>query len=294
MIAIAWGLIGALLIGTSDTIARITSQRISITILILIIMGFSSFIMTIWFLYSWEWPQWHLYGWITSIISGFLNLIAVAFLYKALARGPVYVASPATASYSVILVLINIFIGELFTFTQVIASIVVFIGITMLSIKTNESGNENNFSNTWLRNTAFLGLAAGLTIALRFFLAQESIEFLGAEQSLYINRLSAFFFIFLFFTYTYYKKKKFIWPNAKILYLVIIQAILETLALGAFLYGSLNNGRIGATIGFSTFALVTSILSWLWLKERIPPNKFIWILVITIAIILSIIFAPNI
>jgi len=291
--SIFWGLLGALLIGTSDTIARITSQRISITILILIIMSLSSVLMTMWFMINWNWPAWDLYSWTASVISGFLNLIAVAFLYKALARGPVYVASPATASYSVILILINVSIGELFTLTQLLASLVVFFGIVMLSSNSKNPSDEKKYDSKWLRVTALLGIGAGITIALRFFFAQESIEFLGAEHALYLNRISAFVFILIFFIFKNMNQKKFAIPIGTTRIFVIVQAILETLALAAFLYGSMNNGRIGATIGFSTFAIVTSVVSWIWLGEKIPTNKFFWIIIITIAIILSIIYAPN-
>ncbi len=292
MTAILWGLLGALLIGTSDTVARITSQRLSITVLILFIMSLSTLLMTLWFCFTWNWPSWHLYSWSASVISGFLNLIAVAFLYKALARGPVYVASPASASYSVILIVINITVGELFTLTQLLASIVVFFGIVMLSVETKNI-NDKNYSSRWLRVTTLLGLGAGFTIALRFFFAQESIDFLGAEHALYLNRVSAFIFILIFFIFKNLNKKDEFLPKGNTTILVIIQTILETLALAAFLYGSMNSGRIGATIGFSTFAIVASLVSWIWLGEKIPTNKFLWIIIITFAIIFSIAYAPN-
>jgi len=167
--SIFWGLLGAILIGTSDTVARITSQRISLTILILIIMSLSSVLMTIWFLINWNWPSWDLYSWTASVISGLLNLIAVAFLYKALARGPVYVASPATASYSVILILINVSIGELFSLTQLLASFIVFFGIIMLSAKPKNL-IDNQYSSRWLRVTTFAWFRSRIYYSSQIFL----------------------------------------------------------------------------------------------------------------------------
>ena len=152
---------------------------------------------------------------------------------------------------------------------------------------------DKKYSSSWLRVTALLGLGAGFTIALRFFFAQESIEFLGAEHALYLNRLSAFIFILIFFIVKNFKNKYEWFPKNSTMIFVTLQAILETLALAAFLYGSMNGGRIGATIGFSTFAIVTSVVSWIWLGEKIPTNKFLWIIIITFAIIFSIAYAPN-
>ena len=133
MSGILLGLLGGGFIGVSDCVARFTAQRTSLSILILYVMGISTVLMTVWFLASGDWPRWDFYSWSVSLLSGFLNLAALLFLYKALARGPVSVASPAASTFSVILVALNAVSGEPFSWQQLVSVFVVFIGIAMLA-----------------------------------------------------------------------------------------------------------------------------------------------------------------
>ena len=292
MIGIIWGLVGALFIGVSDGIARVTAQRTSLTILILFIMGTSTIVMTVWLVLSCDWPKWHFYSWLVSILSGFLNILALALLYKALARGPVSVASPATSSFSIILVALNALAGEPFNIYQGVAAILVFFGIAMLTRKADDQWTEEVYSNSWLRKTALLGLGAGATVALRIFLAQEAVTTLGAFHALYLNRAAALILILLIFFGEKINRQEHTWPAGSLLMLVILQSLLEMLALGALLLGSSGDGRVGAAIGFSSFAAVSTFTAWIWLGEKVPPQRMIWIGIIAAAIVIAIIFEP--
>ena len=289
---VIFGLIGAIFIGFSDTIARVTSQKISLIILITYIMFISFILTSIWLLISWDWPRWEFYSWSVAIVSGVLNIIVVALLYKALSRGPVYVASPATSSFLVILILFNVLNGQPFTFFQLIAGIFVFIGILMLSFPDMKDSNLTKYSSNYLRVTAFLGIASGFTIALRFFLAQESLSSLTAFHSLYLNRVSALIVILFILLIYIIKNNKYNLPNGKYLILIIIQAVFENLALVSFLFGSKGDGRIGSTIGFSAFAVVTTATAWIWLGEKVPFKKVIWIVIISLSLLVSIVYGP--
>ncbi|MDC0073499.1 DMT family transporter [Alphaproteobacteria bacterium] len=289
---VIFGLIGAIFIGFSDTIARVTSQKISLIILITYIMFISFILTSIWLLISWDWPRWEFYSWSVAIVSGVLNIIVVALLYKALSRGPVYVASPATSSFLVILILFNVLNGQPFTFFQLIAGIFVFIGILMLSLPDMKDFNLTKYSSNYLRVTAFLGIASGFTIALRFFLAQESLSSLTAFHSLYLNRVSALIVILFILLIYIIKNNKYNLPNGKYLILIIIQAVFENLALVSFLFGSKGDGRIGSTIGFSAFAIVTTATAWIWLGEKVPFKKVIWIVIISLSLLVSIVYGP--
>ena len=292
MIGIIWGLTGAGFIGVSDAVARVTAQRLSLTILILFVMGISTLLMTAWLALTADWPEWHFYSWMVSVSSGFLNIVALALLYKALARGPVSVASPAASSFSIILVTLNALTGQPFNAYQGIAAILVFFGIAMLTRQTNNGGSQDAFSTKWLRYTALLGLGAGATVALRIFLAQEAVTTLGAFHALYLNRSAALFLILLIFCWTLIQRQKYVWPTGSLLILVILQSILEMLGLGALLVGSLGDGRVGAAIGFSSFAAVSTITAWIWLGEKVPLHRTIWIGIIAVAIIAAIVFSP--
>ncbi len=293
MSGILWGLLGSGFIGVSDGIARKTAQHTTLSVLILFVMGLSTVFLTAWCIATWNWPRWHLYSWSVSLISGALSLAALLFLYKALARGPVSVASPAAATFAVILVALNALAGEPFTWQQGVAGVIVFVGIALLARRAKGAGVHENYSAAWLRKTALLGLGTGVCVALRFFFAQEAVSTLGPLHALYLNRVVALACVLLLIGWERSRRNVLNWPKGTILGLVIVQSVLETLALGAFLYGSRGSGRVGASIGFSAFSAVSTLTAWLWLKERVDPHRIASIGLIIAALWVAILYAPE-
>jgi len=290
MIGIVWGLLGASFIGVSDCVARVTAQRVSMALLLAAVMGLSTFVLSIWMLVTGAWPHWHAYAWGASAVSGILNLIALALLYSALVRGPVSVASSATSSFSVILVALNALTGAPFVWEQGAAIAIVFLGIVMLSQRGRKEGD---FDAAHLRGTALLGLAAAVVVAGRMFLAQEAGDILGAMQSLYLNRAFALLGVTVLLASDALRGRKQNWPSGSMIWLVLIQAALETLALGIFLIGSTGDGRIGASIGFSSFAAISALVAWVWLGEPIGWRRGFWMLVVACGIAIAIAVSPQ-
>jgi len=284
MISLFWGLCGALLIGGSDCIARVTAQRVSVSVLFLFIMGLSFVSLSMWLLMSANWPPWHASAWIASAISGWLNLVALFFLYRALARGPVAVASPVASTFTVFLLALNIFSGEPWSALQIVAMVVVFLGVVMLARPVHTDSNMEHFDSNWLRGTAYYALGAAAAVSLRMFLAQEAGSELGPMHALYLNRAFALLGAVALVFYVISQQASLAWPQKGTIKLVVLQAVLETLALGAFLIGSASGGRISATIGFSTFAVATALFAWWWLGERIGWQRGFWMLIVSVGV----------
>jgi uncharacterized membrane protein len=292
MNGILWGLLGAVLIGASDCIARVTSQRVSLSVLFLIIMGLSFSALTLWLGFTFNWPPWNARAWAASAASGLMNLVALYFLYRALARGPVAVASPAASTFTVLLVGLNILVGEAWSWPQIAAVFIVFMGVAMLA-RPADVDNTEEYDERWLKTTAAYGLAAAATVALRMFLAQEAGSELGALHALYLNRLFAVLGAMVLVIIVICRQQTLSWPKSSIRKLVVMQAVLETAALGVFLIGSAQGGRIGATIGFSAFAAATALFAWWWLGEKIGWQRGIWIVVVGGGVLLAVLGNPT-
>jgi len=303
MTGLLWGLLGALLIGASDCTARVTSQRVSLLPLIFCVMAISTVVLTALLLATDSMPQWHLRAWTVSAMSGMLNIAALLFLYKALALGPVSVASPAASSFAVFLVLLNALAGEPWTYYQALAVVMVFFGVVMLSVKsdteTKAANSAHQYSKKWLRRTSLFATGAALTISFRMFFAQEATAELGAVSALYLNRLFALITCTLALLITPIVQharnnrdssnvdaaNK--WPAGNIAWFVLLQGVLEMAAFAAFLYGSEGDGRVAATIGFSTFAAATTLIAWVALKEPIGWWRGVWIVFISIGVVIA-------
>ncbi len=293
MIGLTLGLVGAVLIGASDCIARVTTQRVPNSVLILAIMAISTTILTVWLVITNDFPPFHLWAWAASAISGALNVVALYLLYLALGRGPVAVASPAASTFAVILVVMNALSGEQWTGLQMLATVIVFGGVAMLSRQTPGQTQTREYTTQWLQKTALLGLGAALAIALRMFLAQEATSELGALHGLYLNRLSAMVACLILLTVQLVLTQPLKIPrDGKTLGLVLAQSLLEMSALGVFLAGSFYGGRISAGIGYSAFAAATVIIARIFLGEVIGWWRALWISAIGLGVVLAIVGSP--
>ncbi len=289
MTGVFWGLLGATFIGVSDCVARVTAQRVSMALLLAAVMGTSTLAVGGWIVVTDDLPRWHPYGWAASAVSGVLNLVALFLLYSALVRGPVSVASPAASSFSVILVILNALAGAAFVWAQGVAIALVFVGVVMLARRDNQ---RDQYDASHLRITLVLGLAAAVVVAVRMFLAQDAGDILGPMPALFLNRAFAFVGVSMFLVVEALRARPQRWPSGATLWLVLAQAALETLALASFLIGSADAGRIGASIGFSSFAAVTALAAWIWLGEPIGWRRAFWMLVVALGIAFAIAAAP--
>ncbi len=287
MIAVLWGLLAAVMVGTSDAIARKTSQHADVRVLPAVVMAVSTGVLSVWFLSTGDWPRWHAAAWIASAVSGTLNIAVLFFLYTALRRGPVSVASPAASTFTVMLVGMNAVTGEPWAYTQLIAVVIVFFGIFMLSRRTRAPGIDDHYTAAWIRQTALLGLTAAFAVAVRMYLAQDASDILGPSGALLLNRVFALIAGSVLVSVLWFKRTALTWPKGTILGYTVLQALLETGALGVFLIGSRADGRIGATIGFSAFAAVTAIVASFWFGERIGKARAGWITLVVIGLMLA-------
>ena len=294
MIGIVWGVLGGCLIGVSDCIARVTTARVAVGVLLLIVMGGSALALTPVLAMTGQWPAWHTYGWAAAAVSGILNLVALAFLYRALMRGPVAVASPTASSFTVMLVGLNIAAGEPFDWRQVGGAALVFLGIVMLARRARRGAEAlSDHDSAWLRGTALFALGAAASVSLRMFLAQEARVALGTLEALYLTRVVATLGAAAFVGWQLSRGQRLAWPRGGLLWLVLAQMALETAALGAFLAGSAGTGRVGAAIGFSIFPAATVAAAWLWLGERISPRRIFWMGVVALGVAVAVLFAPR-
>jgi len=286
MIGLLFGLMGAVMIGTSDCVARITAQRVSIIILLLVVMALGLPFVGIWLWLSGDVIAWHTKAFSFAAASGILNLLALMLLYTAMARGPISVASPVASSFSVMLVGFNAVLGQPVSMMQIIAISLVFIGVAGLS-RSGEKNENTTYSQPFVQLTAFIALGAAICIASRMILAQEATDAIGAPLTLLVMRIASLIISIIAFVYYLAKRKELSWPKGNIWYLVLLQAVLESTALASFLLGGILGDRISASVGFAPFSVVAAIIAWLFFKEQIGMKRVGWIILVTIGVIIA-------
>lgn len=285
MIGILWGLLGAVFIGISDGVARETSRRVSLPVLVTLIMSLSCLAITGVMAVTGGWPVWDAYAWGAAAGSGILNLVALGFLYTALRRGPVTVASPAASSFVIMLVGLNALGGHSATWLQGLAALVVFFGVAMLA--RPDATSAKHYDAARLRGTALFALGCAFAVSLRMYLAQDASDVLTPFTALYLTRVFATLGCIVMLAVLWLRGSVPILPRGQIWVLILLQATLEMLALWVFLTGS-DMGRVGASIGFAAFAAITAITAWVWLKEPIGTRRAVWMAVVACGVILAV------
>ncbi len=281
-----WGLLAAGLIGCADSAARAAARRMPIAHLILFTVWISLPICVLLFglpdLSSQE-ARTHAAA---ALVGGVLHVGVLAFLYRALADGPVSVAVAAAAASVVFLIAWNVAAGEPWHFVQVIAGLGVFLAVAMTVRPERELAEAGDVRR--LRRTALLGLGAGFVSSIRLFLMQVSTDGIGAGDSIVAMRFGAAAAISLAVLFAARRPARPAYrPWGILAVLVVLQCLLETGAMVALLHGSATAGRIGAAVGFAAVPAASTLAARIFLADPIGRRRGWWILVVVACVALA-------
>lgn len=271
-----FGLLGAVLIGFSDAITRVTGRRLSILLLTTLLFLISCAPLIVMMALTDGWPPLDAELWGVAALSGFFNAVGLALLFIAIARGPLAVASPAASAFSVILIGLNILDGAPFRLGHGVGAALMTAAILVLAAPDRRRPAARSPAGG-AGVTAAIGLAAAGFIALRMFTAQEIAEPMGELGATFSTRLVAGLCAGTALLVWRASGKRFTPAPLEglrrvppIWILVGVQAALEATALTMFLIGGAGaeGDRIASAIGYSAFAAFSPLIAWaLWSEE---------------------------
>lgn len=275
------GLFGALVIGTSDAITRVTGRRLPLLGLITALFLLSLPALGLYLSAADAWPPLDLGLWAIAALSGAFNAIGLALLFAAIARGPIAVASPIASAAALILIGLNILDGASFRIGHGVGALLMTVAVVLLSMPERR-GADGPESGAAVLGTALLALGAALTIALRMYTAQEITEPMGAAGAAFSSRLFAGTFTGAAYMLWRVSGRRFeprptpgVRRHPPVWLLALLQSVLETTALLAFLLAGAGaeGDRIGAVIGFSAFAAFSPLAARVLWGDRISPRR---------------------
>jgi drug/metabolite transporter (DMT)-like permease len=278
------GLLSMLGWGTADFLAAKSSRKIGnvLTLFWMQLVGFS--IALIYFLINFRSFNINDISEIIVIliIIGFLQTVAYLAFYRGLKEGQVSLVSPIGASWAMVTVILSvIFFKEVLQTNQIVAIILIILGIILVSINIKEFLRRERF--TLLAGTKE-GLIAMFGWGLSLFLIIPPSKILGWFLPVFLFRL----FSILFLTsYIFIGKQSFKMSfQPSLLALLLPIGFLDTGAFFSYSFGvSGEYASIVAPIAAS-FPLVTIILARVLLKERLVLNQLLGIASIITGLIL--------
>lgn len=278
------GLIAMLGWGSGDFLAALSSRRIG-NLKTLFWMQITSFcIASIFFIINFQTfkltavPQYL----ILLFMVALLQVTAYLSFYKGLEEGMISVVSPIGSTFALVTTILSIvFYGEQLNSHQVLAIVVVFIGIFLVSTNIKELLGVKKLS--FLKGVRD-ALIAMLGWGISLFLIVPASKALGWFLPVYIFK---FFVLFLIITVFLFKKQIFkIKKQFNIVLLLLAVGIFDISAFFGYSLGvSSEYASIVAPIS-GAFAMITVLLARLFLKEKLVPNQIIGILAIVLGIII--------
>ena len=265
MLSLTLGMIAACAWGVHDFCIRFVSQRGGILPAIATVMvGGALFLLPISGAFG-NWSAMTLQSFGLSVISGAVYLVGCISLYKAFGIGPVRVVAPIVGSYPILSIGWAALMGQPVLWDQWLAVGCVIMGVAIVGMLSDHS--ESDGSQRAAIGWSLVG-AGGFAMA---FAVGHLATQVGSELPvILVTRLTAATGAIILLALSSGAKmpERSAWP------LLALMSLLDALALGIVIAaGNLHRPEFAA-VAASTFGIITIILAWLFLKERMTGGQW--------------------
>lgn len=263
-------LISSLMWGTADFFGGFVSKKIS-TVKVLVLSYPAGFFFLL--IYAFMLP-----GNISNqaiylgIINGVVGILAMGFLYVALAIGPMGVMSPVTAAASTLIPIISgILFGEKLSWITWFGILLAIFSVFLVSMETSPNGSKLIVSGRGLTFAIFSGLLIGTFLSI----AGLSDESNGMWTLVFARAMSSFCVILYFLIKGSEKLKKGF--DSRLLALVLISGVLDATANAVFVLSTYEGYVSVNAVIASLYPAGTVILAAAFLGEKLRLIQYLGI-----------------
>lgn len=202
-----------------------------------------------------------------SVLSGVFFILASLGLYGAFQRGPVRLVSPIIAAYPIISVGLAVMRGAEVSWSQWAAVLVIIAGVSVVAALADHGDDAVPPKGP----TILFALIAAIGFAGTFALGQFAAESAGHMPVAFVTRITA---ILLLVAGMSAMRLPF-WAGKKAMPMLVLMGLADGIALACVLSaGGLPNAQYAA-VAASCFGLLTIVLAWAVLRERMSPNQWL-------------------
>lgn len=260
MNTLALGLIAAFCWGFHDICVRFLSQKVAVTacIFTVLVSGlvFHIALMGV----TGEFHALPAQAVWLSLGAGVFFLIATFGLYYAFQRGPVRLVAPLIAGYPILSVGFAAFQGTAISALQWGAVFAIVIGVAIVAALSDTSTEEN----PPIGPTILFAVIAAIGFSGTFALGQHAAEISHEMPATLVTRAFGVALVIVIFL----TLKQPFWPGKRALPLLITMGVADGIALYCVLSAGALQDPQYAAVTSSMFGLLTILLAWVFLKER--------------------------
>lgn len=267
MNTLALGLIAALCWGFHDICVRFLSQRTPISACIFTVLLTGLVFHTVFTAVSGEihalpmraiWP---------SLGAGVFFVIATYGLYYAFKRGPVRLVAPVIAGYPILSVGLAALQGTPTSAIQWGAVAAIVVGVAVVAAMSDTPSDDN----APIGLTILFATIAAIGFAGTFALGQYAADISHEMPTTFVTRALA---VVLTIVILLVFKQPF-WPGKHALPLLITMGVADGIALYCVLSAGTLPEPQYAAVTASMFGLLTILLAWLFMKERMTLIQWV-------------------
>lgn len=265
MNALVLGLIAAVAWGIHDILVRYVSRTIGIVQSMFFVLVFGGFVWLIIALIFGGLGKLNTDDTTLSIAAGVCFSIALIGHYNAFAKGPVRIVAPIIGTFAVVAFGIAAILGKDITIAQWLAVLALVAGIALVARQQDAQALDYSFIKlmSWC-------VVAIFGFAFTFALGQEVSSNGDPIMGGFVTRLTATLIMAVIYLYTRMKapqtKLKLAPRQWAILFLI---GMLDAIALGVVLAAGIYPNAEYASAASAIFGLITVLIAWIFLKEKI-------------------------
>ena len=276
IVSLSLGLLAALCWGVHDICVRYVSQRTGIMAAIFTVLCFGALLLAPICVYFGNWEDLTNPALKRASLSGGLFALAAVGLYQAFAIGPVRLVAPIIGSYPILSVGLAAWSGEDISALHVVAVLAIVFGITVVA-----KGDTENSQGA--QRQAILWATASAIGFFGSFAAGQAAAALGAELPIILLTRLAGIFTICCIALPYQINLR---SSVAQLPLLAAMGALDAVALAVVIYAGTQTFATFASVTASVFGLVTIILAWVFLKEKITPKQWMGVFLVFLSIII--------
>ncbi len=201
-----------------------------------------------------------------SVASGVFFLVACLGLYFAFERGPVRLVAPLVASYPILSVIFAALSGSTITIFQGMAVLAIVGGVGLVAALSDDDPENSPKAGP----TIFLSMISAIGFASTFKLGQMAAELSGELATTLIARLTALTVLGVIIL----SRRAEFWPGRAALLPLTMMGLLDAIALISVVSAAPLPNPEYASVASSMFGLLTVVLAWAFLRERMTPPQW--------------------
>lgn len=285
-IAILAGLMGMIGFGISDFVAKKTIDKIGNIKTLFYAQLFGAIILLFYLIKDPSFPIFNLKNVLSIVIFGFFNTLGYLSLYRAFEKGKLSVVSPISSSSTILTAVVSFFfLGEKFSQFKIVTLIIIILGIILTAIDLKSFRRDIKSKNL------SKGVPDALMVLLIFGVYVPFWAKFIAEPgwAIWVILVRVILCLFLLTYQLLLLKSDLRFNGLKMLYLLVLVSIFEALgSLGSSwgYHSSIGNTSIISAL-VSTYPLMTAILAFTFLKERLAVNQYFGIALIILGLTTS-------